>query len=107
MEYSISLENVEREVAGGHRKASITYTFKISNGFVKTYGDVVLTEAGADIIELMGKDPKTAAKVALERFLQHGQDDPFEAEILLIVPLGYAEYFSKNGNYEALPVLTD
>jgi len=106
MEYSIDLIDEDREIVDGHHQANVMYTFAISNGFAKTHGDVVLTEAGADIIELMGKDPRVAAKVVLERCLKQGRD-PFEAVILLRVPLGHAEYFSKNGNYEALPVLMD
>ena len=73
MEYSIDVVNVEREVADGHYKASVVYTFTISNGFAKTHADIVLTKAGVDIIEQKGKDPQTAAKVALERLLKKGR----------------------------------
>jgi hypothetical protein len=45
----------------------------------------VLTEAGAAIIEQNGKDPKTAAKIVLERLLKKGRD-LFETQILLTVP---------------------
>ena len=78
MEYSIDVENVKREVADQHYQAKVVYTFTISNGFAKTHADVVLTEAGAAIIEQKGKDPKTAAKIVLERLLKKGRD-PFEA----------------------------
>jgi hypothetical protein len=106
LEYSIDLVNVEREVADGHYNASVVYTFIISNGLAKVHGDVVLTEGGVDIIEQKGKDAQTAAKIALERLLKQGRD-PFETQILLRIPFGHAEYFSRNGNYEALPTLTE
>ena len=73
MEYSIDVVNVEREVADQHYKAKAVYTFTISNGFAKTHADVVLTEAGAAIIEQKGKDPQTAAKIVLERLLKQGR----------------------------------
>jgi hypothetical protein len=106
MEYRINLVKVDRELADGHYKASVVYTFTISNGLANTHGDVVLTEGGVEIIEQRGKDPKTAARIALERLLRQGRD-PFETQISLSVPYGHAEYFSKNGNYEALPRLTE
>ncbi len=106
MEYDINLVNVDRELAEGHYKASVVYTFTISNGLVNTHGDVVLTDGGVEIIEQRGKDPKTAARIALERLLRQGRD-PFETQIFLRVPYGHAEYFSKNGTYEALPTLTE
>ena len=106
MEYSINLVKVDRALADGHYKASAVYTFAISNGLANTHGDVVLTEGGVEIIEQRGKDPKTAARIALERLLRQGRD-PFETQISLSVPYGHAEYFSKNGNYEALPTLTE
>ncbi len=82
------------------------FTFTISNGLVNTHGDVVLTDGGMEIIEQRGKDPKTAARIALERLLKQGRD-PFETQIFLNVPYGHAEHFSKNGDYEALPTLTE
>ncbi len=109
MEYSIDFLHDDKELADGHYKhykASVVYTFTISNGLANTHGDVVLTDGGVEIIEQRGKDPKTAARIVLERFLKQGQD-PFEAQILLRVPYGHADYFSKNGNYEALPTLTE
>jgi hypothetical protein len=66
MEYSIDVVNVEREVADQHYKAKAVYTFTI------THADVVLTEAGATIIEQKGKAPQTAAKIVLERLLKQG-----------------------------------
>jgi len=106
MEYSIDVENVEREVADQHHNAKVVYTFTISNGFAKTHADVVLTEAGAAIIEQKGKDPQTAAKIVLERLLRQGRD-PFESQIFLNVPFGHAEYFARYGSYETLPTLTE
>ena len=106
MEYSINFVNMDRELSDGHYRASVVFTFTISNGPVNTHGDVVLTDGGMEIIEQRGKDPKTAARIALERLLKQGRD-PFETQIFLDVPYGHAEYFSKNGDYEALPTLTE
>ena len=106
MEYSIDVENVKREMVDQHYKACVVYRFTISNGLAKTHADVVLGEAGVDIIEQKGKDPQTAAKIVLERLLKQGRD-PFEAQILLTVPYGHAEYFARFGNYETLPTLAD
>jgi hypothetical protein len=105
MEYSINFVNMDRELSDGHR-ASVVFTFMISNGLVNTHGDVVLTDGGMEIIEQRGKDPKTAARIALERLLKQRRD-PFETQLFLNVPYGHAEYFSKNGDYEALPTLTE
>src|SRR6266404_4773591 len=85
MEYNINFLHEDRELAGGHYKASVVYTFTISNGLVNTHGDVVLTDGGVEIIEQRGKDPKTAARIALERLLKQGRDH-FETQILLNVP---------------------
>src|ERR1700722_16045690 len=97
MEYSVNFVNMDRELADGHHRASVVYTFTISNGLANTHGDVVLTDGGVEIIEQRGKDPKTAARIALERLLKQGRD-PFETQILLSIPYGHAEYFAKNGN---------
>jgi len=105
MEYSIDVENVKRGVADQY-KSSVVYRFTISNGLAKTHADVVLTEAGVNIIEQKGKDPQTAAKIVLERLLKKGRD-PFETQILLTVPYGHAEYFARYGSYETLPTLTE
>ena len=104
MEYSFELVNIEKERADGQHYARMVYTFAISNGFAKTLADVVLTEAGTEIIEQKGKDPQTAAKIVLERLLKQGRN-PFETQILLTVPYGHAEYFARFGNYETLPTL--
>jgi hypothetical protein len=106
MEYNINLENVEKEAADLRHKASVVYGFTISNGVARTRAEVVLTEAGVDIIEQKGKDPQTAAKIALERLLKQGRN-PFETQILLRVPFGHAEHFSRYGNYGTLPTLMD
>jgi len=104
--YGIDFVNEDRELADGHHRASLVYTYRISNGFANTHGDVVLTNGSADIIEQTGKDPRTAARMALEGLLKQGRD-PFESQIFLRVPYGYAEYFSENGSYEPLPALTE
>ena len=106
MEYTINLENVEEETAEGHYRVSVIYRFAISSGSATTHGDIVLTEAGIDIIEKKGKDPKTAARIALERLLKAGRD-PYERRIFIRIPFGHAEHFARFGNYESLPTLTD
>jgi hypothetical protein len=106
MEYDIKLVNVEKEEAERPHWASVVYTFTISNGSANTHGNVVFTEGGVDIIEQNGKDPQTAARIALERLLRQGRD-PFETQILLRIPFGHAEYFARYGNYETLPTLTE
>jgi hypothetical protein len=103
MGYTIELTSVEREREGEHHKASIVYSFNISNGFTKTHGIVVLTEAGAGVIEQAGKDAQIAAEAALKKLLSEGRD-PFETQIFLMVPYGHAEYFAKHGNYGTLPL---
>jgi hypothetical protein len=72
VQYSIEFADVDRHLADGHYKASVVYTFTISNGLARTRGDVVLTDGGVEIIEQRGKDPKTAARIALERLLKLG-----------------------------------
>ena len=72
MEYSINLVNVEKEAANGPHRAYVVYRFAISNGSANTFGDVLLPEGGVSIIEQKGKDPQTAAKIALERLLKQG-----------------------------------
>jgi hypothetical protein len=106
VEYTINLENVEEETSEGHYRASVIYRFAISSGSATTHADIVLTEAGIDIIEKKGKDPKTAARIALERLLKAGRD-PFERRIFIRIPFGHAEHFARFGNYESLPTLTD
>jgi hypothetical protein len=106
MEYDIKLVNVEKEEAERKHWATVVYKFRISNGSATTHGDVVLTEGGVNIIEKNGKDPQTAARIALERFLRQLRE-PFETEIVLRIPYGHAEYFSRYGNYETLPTLTN
>jgi hypothetical protein len=100
MNYSINLVDVDRE------PKDVVYTFTISNGLANTRGQVVLTDSGLEIIEQRGKDPQTAARIALERLLRQGRD-PFETQIFLNIPFGHAEYFARYGSYETLPTLTD
>jgi hypothetical protein len=106
VEYTINLENVEEETAEGHYRASVIYRFAILSGSATTHGDIALTQAGIDIIDKKGKDPKTAARIALERLLKAGRD-PFERRIFVRIPFGHAEHFARFGNYESLPTLTD
>ncbi len=51
-------------------------------------------------------DVENVKREVLERLLKQGRD-PFEAQILLTVPYGHAEYFARFGNYETLPTLAD
>lgn len=98
------------EIAGAHGnsgpKGCMIYRFEIFDGPMKTHANVVLTEAGAEIIERGGKDPKSAASIALHRLLKSGRD-PFASQISLQIPYGHAAHFSRYGNYDSLPVLTD
>ena len=98
------------EIAGAQDKTdpnvSVIFRFEVFNGLEKTHADVALTQRGLEIIEKGGKDPTSAARIVLDRLLRSGRD-PFESHIFLQVPYGHAAYFSKNGNYNALPVLSD
>jgi hypothetical protein len=106
MDYDIQLVNVEREEAELPHWRIVVYRFAISKGCANVLGDVLLPGTGVDIIEQKGKDPQTAARIALERLLKRGRD-PFETHILLRIPFGHAEYFARHGNYETLPTLSD
>jgi hypothetical protein len=66
VEYTINLASADRELAEGHYRASVVYTFTISNGLASTRGHVVLTDGSVEVIEQGGKDPPTAARIALE-----------------------------------------
>lgn len=85
-------------------KASVIYRFEILDGPRRTRADVALTSGGIEIIERGGKDPKSAASIALHRLLKAGRD-PFESPIVLQIPYGHAAHFSRYGNYDSLPVL--
>jgi len=85
-------------------KAFVVYRFEILEGPKRARADVVLTSAGVEIIEQGGKDPKSAASIALNRLLRAGRD-PFASQISLQIPYGHAAHFSKYGNFDSLPVL--
>jgi hypothetical protein len=106
MGYELEFVRVGGDQSFGQIKASVVYTFSISNGHDKTKADVVITCGGVEVIEKGGKDPKTAAKIALDRALKKGRN-PFASRISLQMPYGHAEYFSKQGNFDSLPVLGD
>jgi hypothetical protein len=106
MGYELEFLDAAGEQSRGQSKASVVYRFSVSNGPAKNHAEVVITCAGAEVIEQSGKDPTTAAKIALDRLLKNGRD-PFKSQIHLQIPYGHAEYFSKYGNYDSLPVLTD
>ena len=94
------------EIAGPQEsaKAFVVYRFEILEGPKRARADVVLTSAGVEIIEQGGKDPKSAAGIALCRLLKAGRD-PFESRTYLQIPYGHAAHFSKYGNFDSLPVL--
>lgn len=96
------------EIAGPEEKtgpkAFVVCGFEILDGPRKTRADVILTYAGVEIIEQGGKDPKSAASIALQRLLRSGRD-PFESRISLQIPYGHAAHFSRYGNFDSLPVL--
>jgi hypothetical protein len=107
MDYEIEFLGSDREQTEGKYKATVLYMFSVSDGVLpKTHAEVMLTDGGVDIIEQGGQDPKTAARIALQRLLRAGRN-PYDSQIFLRVPHGHAEYFSKNGNFDSLPVLTD
>jgi len=96
------------EIAGPQEstgpKAFVVYRFEILEGPKRTLADVVLTSAGVEIIEQGGKDPRSAANIALHRLLKVGRD-PFASQIALQIPYGHAAHFSRYGNFDPLPVL--
>jgi hypothetical protein len=106
MQYEIALASVEREIAHGAFTVSIIYKFRISHGLSIAYADVLMTDGAVDAIAQKGKDPETAARIALERLLRDGRD-PFAGLIRIKIPFGHATHFAKYGSYESLPVLTD
>ena len=106
MGYDIELLDATEERTAGHEKASVIYTFSISNGERKTVAKIILTSGGAAVIEQKGKDPKAAARIALNRLLKSGRD-PYQTQIFIHIPHGHAEHFSKYGNFDSLPVLRD
>jgi hypothetical protein len=85
-------------------KTSAIYRFEILDGPKRTRADVVLTSGAVEIIERSGKDPRSAASIALHRLLRVGRD-PFESPIFLQIPYGHAAHFSRYGNYDSLPIL--
>jgi hypothetical protein len=106
VKYEIKFTSMERERDDGQCKASVVYTYTISDGKTTTHAEVILSDEGLEIIEQRGKDPKTAAWMSLARVLKEGRD-PFETSIILRIPFGHAEHFSKHGNYQSLSAITD
>ena len=106
MPYEIDLAWVQRETAVGAGQPRIIYQFRIASGLSTAYCDVLLTDAGAEVIEQRGKHPETAARIALERLLRGGRD-PFVGAIRIKIPFGHAEHFARYGNYESLPILNE
>lgn len=106
MQYEIYLLGVQRETAVGADQPRIIYTFRIASGLSTAYCNVLLTDGGFEVIEQKGKDPESAARIALERLLRGGRD-PFTGAIHIKIPFGHAAHFARYGNYESLPILTD
>ena len=96
--FEIALVATNREGAWPGYQASATYTFVITDGFLKARAEVILSDGCLEIIEQGGKNSKAAAKLALEHLLVAGCD-PFQTPIFLRVPYRHAEYFSKNGSF--------
>jgi hypothetical protein len=105
-DYKITFVGVEREVSEGHPKPAYVYTFQISNHLLTMRGAVVLTSSAVEIIEQGERDPIDAARTALRQVLPRLKV-AFATEILLRVPIEYAECFSQNGNFDGLPGLVD
>jgi len=80
--------------------------FLRSTGLSTAYCDVLLTDGGFEVIEQRGKDPATAARIALERLLKGGRD-PFVGSIDIKIPFGHASHVARYRNYESLPILFD
>jgi hypothetical protein len=106
MQYEIALAGVQREIALGAFTANIIYKFRIASSLSTAYCDVIMTNGGVEVIEQRGRDPETAARIVLERFLRDGRD-PFAGSIRIKIPFGHAAHFARYGNYESLPVLSD
>jgi len=106
MAYEVTFLEISGAQDSADPKASIIYRFEIVDGPRRARADVVLSHPGVEIIEKSGKDPRSAARIALDRLLRSGRD-PFVSPVFLQIPYGHAAYFSKQGNYNALPVLTD
>ena len=104
MAYEVTFLEIARAQDTAGPKASVIYRFEIQDGSRNTRAEVVLTCGGVEIIEQGGKDPKSAASIALHRLLKAGRD-PFESQIFLQIPYGHAAHFSRYGNYDSLPVL--
>jgi hypothetical protein len=96
--FDISIVGLNREPAYANFRASATYTFSISDGFVRTHADVIFSDGGFEIIEQKGKSAEIAARVALERLLVAGCN-PFEDQIFIQIPYRQAEFFSKYGSF--------
>ena len=105
-DYRITFLGLEREVSEGQSKPACAYRFQISSNQFTTRGAVVLTSSSVEIIEQGGRDPIDAARTALRQVLPRLKG-PFATEILLRVPIEYAECFSQNGNFDSLPRLVD
>jgi hypothetical protein len=108
MAYEIEFSKKEplQEQDCGLVKTYFAYEFVIKGGAAKASAKVVFSEAGVEAIEHGGKDPESAGRIALQRLLKSGRN-PFQDEIVLHVPHGYAAHFARYGNFESLPVLSD
>ena len=95
---SAAFVSLTRERAYGQSKASATYTFAIFDRAAKTHAEVILANGGFEIIELRGKDPKVAARLALETTSRCGMWS-FVAPIFLRIRYPHAEYFSRHGKF--------
>jgi hypothetical protein len=106
MKYKIEFSDQEGFIEGGQQKAACVYTFTVSSGFGPTTAEVYMTYADIDIIRDAGKEPREAARLALEGLVESGRD-PFESQIWLEMSHFYAEYFALHGDFGGLPTLVD
>ena len=104
MAYEVTFVEIAGVQDSADPKASVIYRFEILQSSKRARAEVVLSHGGIEIIEHGGKDPKSAASIALHRLLKAGRD-PFEAPIFLQIPYGHAAHFSRYGNYDSLPIL--
>ena len=96
--FEIMLVGFNREGAHGDVRSTVTYNFKIAEGSRQAHAEVMFTDGSRQFIEREGKNPREAARLALEKVLMTGRN-PFQNPVLLRVSHKHAEYFAKHGSY--------
>jgi hypothetical protein len=102
MQYEIALADVKRVIPHGSFTTSILFEFRIAHGLSTAYVDVLMSDTAVDAIEQKGKDPETAARVALERRLKDGRN-PFVGLIRITIPFGHAAHFANTETMRVCP----